>query len=152
MKIAMLLSGGVDSSVALRLLKDQGHDVTAFYLKIWLEDELAYLGECPWEEDLEYVHRVCEQARVPLEIVPMQKEYWDRVVKYTVTEAKAGRTPNPDVLCNQQIKFGQFYEVIDDSYEKVATGHYAQVERSDEGWFTLRQAPDPVKDQTYFLS
>lgn len=151
MKIAVLTSGGVDSSVALRLLHRQGHILTAFYLKIWLEDELAYLGECPWEEDLSYVRQICEEISIPLQIVPMQKEYWERVVAYTVAEAKAGRTPNPDVLCNQQIKFGQFYEVIDDSFEKVATGHYARAEETDGG-FVLRRAPDPVKDQTYFLA
>ena len=151
MKIAVLTSGGVDSSVALRLLKDAGHDVTAFYLKIWLEDELAYLGECPWEEDLEFVQKICSEIDVPLKVVPMQQEYWNKVVSYTVSEAKAGRTPNPDVLCNQQIKFGAFYEFIDDSYEKVATGHYAQVEESADG-FLLKRAPDPVKDQTYFLA
>ncbi len=157
MKIAMLISGGVDSSVALRLLKDKGHDITAFYLKIWLEDELSYLGECPWEEDLEYVRQVCDEIGVSLEVLPMQKAYWDRVVQYTVAEAKAGRTPNPDVMCNQQIKFGQFYEAIDDSFEKVATGHYAQVsgKRLAVGGkpsYLLKMAPDPIKDQTYFLA
>lgn len=151
MKIAMLTSGGVDSSVALRLLHEEGHDLTAFYLKIWLEDELSYLGDCPWEEDLAYVRQVCDEIGVPLKIVPMQEAYWKRVVEYTVAEAKAGRTPNPDVLCNQQIKFGQFYEVIDDSFEKVATGHYAQVEKLNTN-FVLKQAPDPIKDQTYFLA
>jgi len=151
MKIAVLVSGGVDSSVALRLLKDEGHDVTAFYLKIWLEDELSYLGDCPWEEDLAYVRQICEALNVPLQIVPMQEEYWKRVVEYTVSEAKAGRTPNPDILCNQQIKFGQFYAKIDSSFEKVATGHYAQVEETDKG-FILKRAPDPIKDQTYFLA
>jgi tRNA-specific 2-thiouridylase len=151
MKIAMLTSGGVDSSVALRLLHQQGHDLTAFYLKIWLEDELSYLGECPWEEDLSYVRQICDEIGVPLEVIPMQKEYWQRVVEYTVAEAKAGRTPNPDILCNQQIKFGQFYEVIDRSYEKVGTGHYAQVDETGKG-FVLKRAPDPVKDQTYFLA
>jgi len=95
MKIAVLDSGGVDSSVALRLLKDQGHDLTAFYLKIWLEDELSYLGDCPWEEDLAYVRKVCEQANVPLNVISLQKEYWDQVVAYTMAEIKAGRTPNP---------------------------------------------------------
>jgi len=151
MKIAVLTSGGVDSSVALRLLYREGHNLTAFYLKIWLEDELAYLGECPWEDDLAYVRQICDEIGVPLEVTPMQKEYWERVVEYTVAEAKAGRTPNPDILCNQQIKFGQFYEVIDDSFEKVATGHYAQVEETDKGSI-LKMAPDPVKDQTYFLA
>jgi tRNA-specific 2-thiouridylase len=136
--------------VALQLLHREGHDVTAFYLKIWLEDELSYLGECPWEEDLSYIRQICEEIKVPLEVVPMQQEYWKRVVEYTVSEAKAGRTPNPDILCNQQIKFGQFYEVIDPSFEKVATGHYAQVEKTDKGYI-LNKAPDPVKDQTYFL-
>ena len=110
MKIAVLVSGGVDSSVALRLLKDEGHELTAFYLKIWLEDELSFLGGCPWEDDLSYVRAVCEQAGVPLEVVPFQKEYWERVVAYTVNEVKEGRTPNPDMLCNARIKFGAFYD------------------------------------------
>ncbi len=151
MKIAVLISGGVDSSVALRLLKDEGHDLTAFYLRIWLEDDLAYLGECPWKEDLTYVRQVCRQAGVPLQVLDMQKEYRDTVVRYTIRECKAGRTPNPDIFCNQQVKFGAFYKKIDESFEKVATGHYAQVEEKD-GVFYLKKAPDPVKDQTYFLS
>ncbi len=157
MKIAVLISGGVDSSVALRLLKDEGHDLTAFYLKIWLEDELSYLGECPWKEDLAYVRQICREADVPLEILNMQKEYWDTVVRYTIDECKAGRTPNPDIFCNQQIKFGKFYKKIDKSFEKVATGHYAQVLETQSSKletrnFLLKTAPDPVKDQTYFLS
>ena len=110
MKIALLISGGVDSSVALRLLKDQGHEITAFYLKIWLEDEIAFLGTCPWEEDLIYVRAVCEAANVPLEIVSLQKEYWDHVVSYTIAEVKAGHTPNPDIFCNKRIKFGLFFD------------------------------------------
>lgn len=150
MKVAALVSGGVDSSVALALLKEQGYDVTAFYLKIWLEDELSYLGNCPWEDDLEYVRKVCEQFDVPLEVVSMQQPYWDKVVSYTVDEVKAGRTPNPDVLCNQQVKFGAFYDYIDDTFDYVATGHYAQVEHTPEGSY-LKKAPDLVKDQTYFL-
>ena len=168
MKIAVLVSGGVDSSVALRLLKEQGHELTAFYLKIWLEDELAFLGECPWEDDLQYVRAVCEQAGVPLKIVPFQKEYWERVVAYTIDEVKAGRTPNPDMLCNARIKFGAFYDFIaDKSFDKIATGHYAQVVEDhpelDSGsrsriksgtakQVLLRMSPDTIKDQTYFLS
>lgn len=151
MKIAVLISGGVDSSVALRLLQEQGHELTAFYLKIWLEDELSYLGDCPWEEDLAYVRAVCEQARVPLQVVSLQKEYWDQVVAYTMSEIKAGRTPNPDVLCNQRIKFGMFFNHIDSSFDKVATGHYAQVTQ-ENGVYSLHRAPDLIKDQTYFLS
>ena len=151
MKIAVLISGGVDSSVALRLLKDEGHRISAFYLKIWLEDELSYLSECPWKEDLTYVRQICREAEVPLKIIPMQKEYWNTVVRYTINECKAGRTPNPDIFCNQRIKFGKFYEKIDKSFEKVATGHYAQIEEKD-GLYLLKKSPDPVKDQTYFLS
>jgi len=151
MKIAVLTSGGVDSSVALSLLKEQGHEVKAFYLKIWLEDELQYLGSCPWEEDLKYVEEICENLKVPLEIVPMQKEYFDRIISYTIEEVKAGLTPNPDVLCNNHIKFGVFLEKKNEfNFDKVASGHYAQVfERN--GRFLLKKSPDLVKDQTYFL-
>jgi len=151
MKIAVLVSGGVDSSVALRLLKEQGHELTAFYLKIWLEEDLQFLGDCPWEEDLNYVREVCKQCDVPLEIIPMQKEYFDTVVDYTISEVKKGFTPNPDVMCNNTVKFGLFMKKIDSSFEKIATGHYAQIVEED-GKHLLKKAPDPIKDQTYFLS
>ncbi|HZW38377.1 MAG TPA: tRNA 2-thiouridine(34) synthase MnmA [Ignavibacteriaceae bacterium] len=151
MKIAVLLSGGVDSSVALNLLKDQGHDLTAFYIKIWLQDEFSFLGDCPWEEDLEYARGVCDQAGIPLEVVSLQKEYWDSVVTYTINSIKEGLTPNPDIFCNSLIKFGQFYDKIDSSFEKVASGHYAKV-LQQRNIFTLWRTPDPIKDQTYFLA
>lgn len=151
MKIAVLLSGGVDSSVALNLLKQQGHDVTAFYLKIWLQEEFSFLGDCPWETDLEYARGVCEKLNVPLEVLPLQNEYWDMVVSYTIAEIKEGRTPNPDIFCNSLIKFGQFYDKIDSSFEKVASGHYAVIEECEGNYF-LKRSPDPVKDQTYFLA
>ncbi|PIQ78093.1 tRNA 2-thiouridine(34) synthase MnmA [Candidatus Peregrinibacteria bacterium CG11_big_fil_rev_8_21_14_0_20_46_8] len=156
MKIALLLSGGVDSSVSLRLLQEQGHEVHAFYLKMWLEDELSYLGECPWREDLQYAEAVCKQAGVPLTVVPIQREYFDRVVSYSLEELRAGRTPSPDVMCNNHIKFGLFLEKMSGSelgadFEKVATGHYAQV-REIDGAVHLYSAPDPIKDQTYFLA
>jgi len=151
MKVAVLVSGGVDSSVALHLLKEQGHDVTAFYLKIWLEDELSYMGNCPWEQDLSYVKKVCDQLNVPLKVLSLQKEYWDSVVSYTIAEIKAGRTPNPDMLCNQAVKFGAFLNMIDDSYDKVATGHYAHV-HEENGTAILSMTPDAIKDQTYFLA
>jgi tRNA-specific 2-thiouridylase len=177
MNIALLLSGGVDSSVALARLLEQGHTVTAFYLKIWLEDELSFLGDCPWEQDLAYARSVCEQLSVSLEVVPLQQEYHDRIVSYTVSEARAGRTPSPDVLCNQRIKFGAFLEYLQKrhpgqpvtpqaagrprqdpgiesrtvsgmtAFDKIASGHYAQI---IDG--TLRLAPDSIKDQTYFLA
>ncbi|HTG46004.1 MAG TPA: tRNA 2-thiouridine(34) synthase MnmA [Verrucomicrobiae bacterium] len=151
MEVALLLSGGVDSSVALHRLKQAGHQVTAFYLKIWLEDELAFLGDCPWEDDLKYARAVCAQAGVPLRIVALQTEYQERVVSYALTELKAGRTPSPDILCNSWIKFGLFLEKIEPTFEKIASGHYARVEERS-GQFNLLRSPDPVKDQTYFLS
>ncbi len=151
MNTALLLSGGVDSSVALHLLLQQGHTITAFYLKIWLEDELAFLGSCPWEDDLVYVRAVCAEAGVPLRIISFQKEYREKVIAYTLAEIKAGRTPNPDILCNQYIKFGAFYDIIGSEFDYVATGHYARrVDKNNKAW--LYQAPDPIKDQTYFLS
>lgn len=155
MNIAVLLSGGVDSSVALKLLQEQGHSITAFYLKIWLEDELSFLGDCPWEGDLEYVRATCAQLGIDLEIVSLQQEYKNRVISYTLNEVLAGRTPNPDVLCNSRVKFGAFYELITnkfgDKFDRIATGHYAALERKD-GLVYLKTTPDAIKDQTYFLS
>lgn len=159
MKVAALVSGGVDSSVSLHLLKAAGHDVTAFYLKVWLEDELEYLGQCPWEEDLEFVHQVCDSLEIPVRVIPVQQDYRERVIRYAIAEVEKGRTPNPDVLCNSRIKFGCFYDRIDAEYagefDKVATGHYAnvrEVRRDGDVVYELMTAPDPIKDQTYFLS
>ncbi len=151
MNIAVLVSGGVDSSVALMRLVHAGHKPTAFYLKIWLEDELAYLGSCPWQEDLSYVKAVCKQVGVPLEIVSLQQAYWNEVVSYTIAQIKAGNTPNPDIMCNQRVKFGAFLKHIGNSYDNVATGHYAQL-GLENGLAVLKTSPDIIKDQTYFLS
>lgn len=153
MKIAVLLSGGVDSSVALNILKNEGHDLQAFYLKIWLEDEMSYLGSCPWEEDLEYARAVCDQLDIPLSVISFQKEYYEKVVGYTIEAVRNGLTPNPDVLCNSQIKFGAFLDKYGDDFNLVATGHYAFVDRNEESDLVkLKRAPDPIKDQTYFLA
>lgn len=158
LKTAVLVSGGVDSSVALMLLKNAGYNVSAFYLKIWLEDEIKYLSECPWEEDLKFVREICARENIPLHIINMQKEYFETVVKYTLSEVKKGRTPNPDVMCNNRIKFGLFMEKIGEAakefggpFDKIATGHYARTVEK-KGFTYLKTSPDPVKDQTYFLS
>lgn len=153
-KIGVLLSGGVDSSTALVSLKEKypEAEITAYYLKIWLEDELASLGSCPWEEDLEYARGACDMTGVPLKVVSLQREYWDQVVSYTVSELKAGRTPSPDIFCNRRIKFGAFLDRVGESLDKVASGHYATVALDDDGLFRIHRSPDPVKDQTYFLS
>jgi tRNA-specific 2-thiouridylase len=150
-RIAVLCSGGVDSSVALMRLAQEGvHDLTAFYLKIWLEDEMAFLGSCPWEEDLEYVRQVCERAAVPLEIVSLQREYLETVVAYALDELRAGRTPSPDVMCNRMVKFGAFIDRVGDRFDLVASGHHARVGTRD-GLARLLMAADAHKDQTYFL-
>jgi tRNA-specific 2-thiouridylase len=152
MKIAVLCSGGVDSSVVLMRLAERGdHDLTAFYLKIWLEDDMAFLGSCPWEEDLRYVRQVCETAGVPLQIVPLQREYLETVVAYSLKELEAGRTPSPDVMCNRMIKFGAFVDRVGSSYDLVASGHHARTANRG-GLARLLRAADAHKDQTYFLS
>ncbi|MDA8019409.1 MAG: tRNA 2-thiouridine(34) synthase MnmA [Thermoanaerobaculia bacterium] len=161
-RTALLLSGGVDSSVALHRLLADGHDVTAFYLKIWLEDELSYLGECPWEDDLAFARQVCDEAGIELRVVPLQRAYRERVVTWALDELRAGRTPSPDVLCNRVVKFGAFLDLLDDRssgpspdedgrYDFVASGHYARLCREANGTTHLLRGVDLVKDQTYFL-
>lgn len=152
MKVAVLVSGGVDSSVALaELSRDPSLELTAFYLKIWLEDELAYLGACPWEDDLLHARSVCDELGVPLEVIPLQRAYHDRVVAHALAELARGRTPSPDIHCNTHIKFGAFLDLVG-AFDRVATGHYAGVEHRDGAPSRLLMAADPKKDQTYFLS
>ncbi|KAF7843902.1 tRNA-specific 2-thiouridylase mnmA [Senna tora] len=158
LRVAVLLSGGVDSSVALRLLHAAGHSCTAFYLKIWFQEDFEnFWSECPWEDDLKYARDVCGQVEVPLEVVHLTDEYWKNVVSYIIEEYCCGRTPNPDVLCNTRIKFGAFMDAISSmGFDYVATGHYANVihpysDKMDEP-SVLRISQDMVKDQTYFLS
>ena len=152
MTTAILLSGGVDSSVALlRLLHAGVRDVRAFFLKVWLEEEVAGFGDCPWAEDLSSARAVCEALGVQLEVVSLQREYRERIVSYALAELRAGRTPSPDVLCNRHIKLGAFLEAVGEGFAEVASGHYARVvERGGLRW--LATAADRVKDQTYFLS
>ncbi|KAF5735784.1 mitochondrial tRNA-specific 2-thiouridylase 1 [Tripterygium wilfordii] len=158
LKLAVLLSGGVDSSVALRLLHAAGHHCTAFYLKIWFQEDFEnFWSECPWEEDLKYAKAVCDQVDVPLEVVHLTDEYWNNVVSYIIKEYRCGRTPNPDVLCNTRIKFGAFMDAVSSmEFDYVASGHYANIihSSSDEKDkpSVLELSKDMVKDQTYFLS
>jgi len=150
-RVAVLVSGGVDSTVALMRLVEEGvRDLTAFYLKIWLEDEMAFLGSCPWEEDLAILREVCQIAGVPLEVAPLQQEYLTTVVAYALSELEAGRTPSPDVMCNRMIKFGAFVDRIGERFDRIASGHHARVEERD-GVFHLLRGADRRKDQTYFL-
>ncbi|KAK4608388.1 hypothetical protein RGQ29_001983 [Quercus rubra] len=158
LRVAVLVSGGVDSSVALRLLHAAGHSCTAFYLKIWFQDDFEnFWSECPWEEDLKYAKAVCNQVDVPLEVVHLTDEYWKNVVSYIIEEYRCGRTPNPDVLCNTRIKFGAFMDAISSmKFDYVASGHYAKIIHSSTDQMdnpsVLELSKDMVKDQTYFLS
>jgi tRNA-specific 2-thiouridylase len=150
-RILVLTSGGVDSSVALLRLAEEGrHSLEACYLKIWLSDEMAFLGRCPWEEDLSFVRSICERLGVPLRVLPLQREYFATVVAYAIDELRAGRTPSPDVICNRAIKFGAVVDLLGDEFELFASGHHARVDRRD-GLARLLRGVDPVKDQTYFL-
>ncbi|KAM7272425.1 hypothetical protein ACFE04_027088 [Oxalis oulophora] len=155
LKVAVLLSGGVDSSVALRLLHAAGHSCTAFYLKIWFQEDFEnFWSECPWEDDLRYARGVCDQIEVPLEVVHLTDEYWKNVVSYIIEEYRCGRTPNPDVLCNTRIKFGAFMDAISNmEFDYIASGHYANVVHPGANEPSILElSKDMVKDQTYFLS
>ena len=148
-KIVVGLSGGVDSSVAALRLLEQGHDVEGLFMKNWEEDDSEEY--CSAAEDLSDATSVAEKLGIRLHTVNFSSEYWDRVFAYFLDEYRAGRTPNPDVLCNREIKFKAFLDyALDLGAEKIATGHYARVTESD-GHYLLRQAADRNKDQTYFL-
>ncbi len=149
MKIAALVSGGVDSSVTIPLLKEQGYDPHIFYIKIGMEDQSAFM-DCPSEEDIEITTWIAKKYNCKFDIVDLQEEYWSSVVKYTVDTVKKGFTPNPDIMCNLLIKFGAFNDRHGHEFDKIATGHYASNYENEEGVF-LSTAVDRVKDQTYFL-
>ena len=149
MKIAALVSGGVDSSVTIPLLKEQGFDPHIFYIKIGMEDQSAFM-DCPSEEDIEITTWIAKKYDCKFDIVDLQKEYWSSVVKYTIDTVKKGLTPNPDIMCNLLIKFGAFNERHGSEFDKIVTGHYANNYETEEGIF-VSTAADKVKDQTYFL-
>ena len=167
-RIAVLLSGGVDSSVVLYELVRQGLQPDCFYIKIGPEEEEEW--DCSSEEDLEMATAVSHKYGCKLEVIDCHREYWDQVTRYTMDKVKAGLTPNPDVMCNRLIKFGAFHEKRGHDYDLIATGHYAQTEEEQDlslapcslplapcslplaprKW--LCTSPDPVKDQTDFLA
>lgn len=149
MRIAIGISGGVDSAVAAALLRREGHDVFGLFMKNWEEDDdEAY---CAAAEDLEYAGAICRRLDVPLHTVNFSAEYWERVFEIFLREYRAGRTPNPDVLCNREIKFRRFIEHARSfGADQVATGHYAGVEEVGGEWRLLK-GRDVDKDQSYFL-
>lgn len=139
------MSGGVDSSLTAALLKEQGHDVTGVYMKNWTQDLPGM--RCPWADDLADAKRVAVQLEIPFKVYDFEKEYKQKVVDYMIDEYKAGRTPNPDIMCNQEVKFKLFLDAaLEDGADMIATGHYAATRDG-----RLLQAADINKDQTYFL-
>ncbi|PZD94165.1 tRNA 2-thiouridine(34) synthase MnmA [Paenibacillus sambharensis] len=148
-RVVVGMSGGVDSSVTALLLKQQGYDVIGIFMKNW--DDTDEFGHCTAEEDAEDVRRVCDQIGIPYYTVNFEEAYYDKVFSYFLDEYKRGRTPNPDVMCNREIKFGDFLKkALSLGADYLATGHYARVEQSGGGVRLLRGV-DAGKDQTYFL-
>lgn len=144
-KVYVGMSGGVDSSVTAALLKQQGYDVTGIYMKNWSQDLPGFV--CPWKEDFQDAKRVAVQLGIDFKMYDFEKEYRQKVVDYMVGEYQAGRTPNPDIMCNQEVKFKLFLEAaLEDGADLIATGHYARIEGGQ-----LFAGVDRQKDQTYFL-
>ena len=150
-RVVVGMSGGVDSSVTALLLKEQGYDVVGVFMKNW--DDTDENGVCTATEDYKDVAKVANQIGVPYYSVNFEKEYWDRVFEYFLAEYRLGRTPNPDVMCNKEIKFKAFLDyAMQLGADYVATGHYAQVKRDEDGIVHMLRGVDNNKDQTYFLS
>ncbi len=150
MKIAVLISGGVDSAVAVYRLLEQGHDLHLFYIRIGLDNGE---GDCSAEEDIEMCRFIADKFNLPFEVVSLHEEYWDSVMQYALRTVREGLTPNPDIMCNRMIKFGYFEERWGHEFDKTATGHYATtLTDPSDGKIWLATAVDPVKDQTDFLA
>lgn len=148
MKVAVLISGGVDSAVAVHQLLEQGHELHLFYIRIGLDTDE---GDCAAEEDIEMCQFIAAKYNLPLEVVTLHQEYWDNVMEYALRSVRQGLTPNPDVMCNKVIKFGYFEERWGHEFDATATGHYATITERD-GLKWLSTSVDAVKDQTDFLA
>lgn len=150
-RVVVGMSGGVDSSVTALILKEQGYDVIGVFMKNW--DDTDANGVCTATEDYQDVASVADQLDIPYYSINFEKEYWDKVFSYFLEEYKKGRTPNPDVMCNKEIKFKAFLDyAMDLGADYVATGHYARLYRDENGIAHLLRGKDGNKDQTYFLN
>ena len=151
-RVVVGLSGGVDSSVAAWLLKEQGYDVIGLFMVNWHDTVGTLSGECPWEDDRLFAELVAKRLDIPFRMVDLSEQYRERVVDYMFSEYEKGRTPNPDVLCNREIKFDVFLkEALKLGADWVATGHYCRVEHCADGTHRLLAGTDGNKDQSYFL-
>ncbi|MCL4129288.1 UNVERIFIED_CONTAM: hypothetical protein GTU68_037590 [Idotea baltica] len=154
-RVVVGLSGGVDSSVAAYLLKEQGYEVIGLFMKNWHDDSVTISNECPWLEDSNDAMLVAEKLGIPFQVVDLSVEYKERIVDYMFREYEMGRTPNPDVLCNREIKFDVFSKIaLELGADFVATGHYCRkgiIEKNEEEIYQLLAGKDSNKDQSYFL-
>lgn len=148
MKIAALISGGVDSAVAVHRLLEAGHDIHLFYIRIGLD---TGEGDCSAEEDIEMCSYIAAKYKLPFDVVSLHEEYWENVMEYALRTVRQGLTPNPDIMCNKMIKFGYFEQKWGHEFDKTATGHYASTAIINDKIY-LATAVDPVKDQTDFLA
>lgn len=151
-KILVGLSGGVDSAVAAALLLEQGHEVAGGYMKNWInEDGIA--GDCPWEQDVDDAHAVAQTLGIEFRVVDLIDQYRNRIVDYLLDGYRNGITPNPDVYCNREMKFGVFLDyALEQGFEAVGTGHYARKRERSDGTADILRGADPNKDQSYFLA
>ena len=151
-RVVVGLSGGVDSSVAAYLLQKEGYEVIGMFMKNWHDESVTISDECPWIDDSNDALMVADSLGIPFQVIDLSKEYKERIVNYMFNEYKKGRTPNPDVLCNREIKFDVFLKAaLDMGADYVATGHYCQKEMNENQEWELLSGKDPSKDQSYFL-
>jgi len=151
-RILVAMSGGVDSAVAALLLKRAGVEVTGAYMKTWINEDNV-LGDCPWQRDIEDAREAADRIGLDFEVVNLMQDYRSRIVDYLLDGYRKGLTPNPDVMCNREIKFGAFLDrARDQGFSAVATGHYARRARTSDGSHGLFEGTDKNKDQSYFLA
>ena len=151
-RVVVGLSGGVDSSVAAYLLKEEGYEVIGMFMKNWHDESVTISDDCPWIDDSNDALMVAEALEIPFQVIDLSKPYKERIVDYMFNEYQQGRTPNPDVLCNKEIKFDVFLKAaMDLGADFVATGHYCQKKMNADKEWDLIAGADPTKDQSYFL-
>ena len=151
-RVVVGLSGGVDSSVSAYLLQQQGYEVIGMFMRNWHDESVTLSDECPWIDDSNDALLIAQQLGIPFQVIDLSEQYKERIVNYMFKEYEAGRTPNPDVLCNREIKFDVFLNAaLELGADFVATGHYCQKRENTDGSFSLLAGADPNKDQSYFL-
>ena len=151
-RVVVGLSGGVDSSVAAHLLIQQGYEVIGMFMRNWHDESVTISDECPWINDSNDALLIAQQLGIPFQVIDLSKEYYERIVNYMFNEYESGRTPNPDVLCNREIKFDVFLKAaMELGADYVATGHYCRRIENEDGSFSLHSGKDNNKDQSYFL-